>query len=100
MTTKEKIEIMQHYENGGVVEVLNRNGTWSKKQKTIDGELYWSWDFFSQNYRKAKNTITIEKWLCEYDDEFMVLEGDVAYFSNLNKYPQKVKLLDTYEIEL
>ena len=38
MTTKEKIEIMQHYENGGVVEVLNRNGTWSKKQKTRSEE--------------------------------------------------------------
>ena len=104
MTTKEKIEIMQHYENGGVVEVLyrNKNNTkWEESKKVIDGELSWTWDYFEPNYRIKKETVKIEKWLVQNNSElifnFIIETDNIDNFCCIYGY-KKIKLLDVYEV--
>jgi len=97
-TIQEQIEIMKHYANSGEVEYYDRvKEIWLKKDI---GEFDWK----NVDYR-IKKTITIEKWLCEYDrcgklegsKRFFILEKVVPFeFGN----GKKVKLLDTYEVEL
>lgn len=111
MTTKEKIEVMEHYENGGKIEIRlesgNNYGNWEIREKKKDGELSWCWSQFypTENYRiykEKKVTVTIEKWLCIEDGEnYCTYEGDTNYFNAIENFEtKKVKLLDTYEVTL
>lgn len=94
MKLNEMIEVMQHFENGG--EVIYR-------VKNVKYDL-WStcvnplWDWYEFEYKIKREKVIIEKWLCRDED------GDYAIFevSNIDKYEQyeKIKLIETYEIEL
>lgn len=98
-TVEEQIKVMQHYANGGEVETLISN-EW--KTVFMPG---WNWNDCDFRIKEQKNTITIEKWLCknliiENNEEFWVCET-----SNIDSYIQyidakKVKLIETYEVEL
>ena len=91
---KEQIEIMTHYLNGGEIEINSRNGNyWTKITSP-------SWDWSSLQYRikPEKQKLTIEKWLFrDKQGDFLVIE-----ISNADNYKQyeKVKLIETYEVEL
>ena len=91
---KEQIEIMTHYLNGGEIEA-------SKKHEQIWAGASlpcWDWDTFDYRIKEQKQKVTIEKWLCTANQGyFAVIEtSDIdAYI-----YPKKVKLLESYEIEL
>lgn len=101
-TIREQIEIMQHFANGGSVEIYN-----DKKWSDITNSDFKSWNFATFDFRikKQKETVVIEKWLCknltiENNEEFWVCET-----SNIDSYIQhidakKVKLIETYEVEL
>jgi len=100
-TIQEQIEVMQHFANGGEVEVKGLGGnTFILDKNPI-------WDFNCNDYRikEQKKTITIEKWLCEYN-RCEKLEGSKRFFILEKVVPfefgngKKVKLLDTYEVEL
>ena len=95
MTLREKIEVMETFERGEEIEMAYRGyDIWSSMSTP-------SWNFEDRNYRikpKPKQTVTIEKWLCRDVDEFLVIEGDSRFQSNHDYF--KVKLLDTYEVEL
>lgn len=55
------------------------------------------WEIYEEP--KPKQTVTIEKWLCNSkDDKYYVIEGTLGHISHC--FHNKVKLLDTYEVEL
>ena len=93
MELKEMIKVMQHYENGGEVECAEIGfDVWRKSNDP-------SWNWYRYDYRIKEPKITIEKWLMRsiLDGEFRIIETSlvdtVASF-------KKVKLLETYEVEL
>ena len=99
-TIQEQIEVMQHYANGGKIE--------TKAFHNIDwiGVDFPKWDWSIQDYRikEQKKTITIEKWLCEYKVYEESIESK-RFFIVERVFPsevagKKIKLLDTYEIQL
>ena len=89
---------MEAFERGECVEV--------RTDKTVDGQWCVTinplWDWNNNDYRiepKPKQTVTIEKWLCEYCGGYVVVAGNDLNFMR-NEMFTKVKLLDTYEVEL
>ena len=100
MTLREKIEVMQAFERGEEIEVSYvEQDKWTKISNPD-----WSWGAY--NYRikpKSKQNITIEKWLIKSNFDFSFSQvvqtdsiEDLCYCCNYIK----VKLLDTYEVEL
>ena len=102
MTLREKIQTMEAFERGEYVEVRTdktKSGTWSVAVDPI-------WDQNNNDYRikpKPKQVVVIEKWL--FEDKFGIefvqeIEKDsvLCYCKEFNK--QKIKLLDTYEVEI
>lgn len=91
---KEQIEIMTHYLNGGEIECsIKRQQDWKSYSS-----YYWNWQKMDYRIKEQKQKVTIEKWLCTANQGyFVVIEtSDIdAYI-----YPKKVKLLESYEIEL
>lgn len=100
MTLRAKIEVMEAFERGEEIEIRIK-GVW-ETMFTKDPEFRWDGD----NYRikpKPKQIVVIEKWL--FEDKFGIkfvqeIEKDcvLCYCNEFNT--QKVKLLDTYEVEL
>ena len=100
-TIQEKIEVMQHFANGGAVECKS----FGKKEFISIIVPSWNWNNVDYRIKEQKKTITIEKWLCEYNrceklegsSRFFILEKVVPFeFGN----GKKIKLLNTYEVEL
>lgn len=112
MTTKEKIKIMQHYEDGNSIEVLIGNGInqgdWEIRNKKDWGDLTWCFGYAKNNYRiyeepEQKQTVAIEKWL--FEDKFRIkcvldIEKDAVKCYCHEFQMTKLKLIDTYEVEL
>ena len=98
MTLREKIECMEAFERGEKIQRAHvKFENWQYEYAPR-----WDWDTF--NYRvmpiaKPKQVVAIEKWLCKgVDNEYYIVEG---FANQLRKYEgNKVKLLDTYEVEL
>ena len=100
MELKEMIKVMQHYENGGEVEYSE------DYFKTIHGEsnsknrmgLSWDWVRFSYRIKEQKQKVTIEKWLIKdvNSGEYFIKEGEPKHLL----YANKLKLLESYEVEL
>ena len=92
-TIREQIKVMQHFANGDKIETRAfHNIDWP-------GVDFPKWDWSMKDYRikEQKKTITIEKWLVQFDDE----EYRIMHSSDISKSSAtKVKLLDTYEVEL
>ena len=104
MELKEMIKIMQHYENGGEIEYSDdcfKTILGKSNNKNIVGV---PWDWFTYEYRIKKQKVTIEKWLCEYvgceelkgSKRFFIIEKVVPF----EVAGKKLKLLESYEIEL
>ena len=86
------IKVMQHYADGGEVEVY-KNGRW-----TIAVNPIWDWDNFEYRIKEPKQKVTIEKWLCQdKQGTFLIIET-----SSVNHYKlyKKIKLIESYEVEL
>ncbi len=94
MELSEMIKIMTHYLDGGEIEYSNRESNiWSRTSTPI-----WDWHTFDYRIKEPKQKVTIEKWLCTANQGyFAVIEtSDIdAYI-----YHKKVKLLESYEVEL
>ena len=100
MELKEMIKVMQHYDNGGVVEYSNRESNiWSRASTPV-----WDWTKFDYRIKESKQKVTIEKWLCEYvgceelkgSKRFFIIEKVVPF----EVAGKKIKLIETYEVEL
>ena len=99
MELKEMIKVMQHYEDGGDVEYSE------DCFKTIKGEsnnknrvgLFWDWDTFKYRIKEQKQKVTIEKWLIKdvNSGEYFIKEGEPKHLL----YANKVKLIESYEVE-
>lgn len=94
-TIKEMIEVMEHFDKGGVVEYrTNEMNIYLKASEPV-----WAWHSTDYRIYKEKEYITIEKWLVCDNGEYRVVEtSDIE--SHINKNIKVVKLLDSYEIEL
>ena len=100
MELKEIIKVMQHFEDGGEVEFSDDKfkTVLGEANKEDDGELCWNWDEFDYRIKEQKQKITIEKWLCQVSQEdYVIVES-----SNIDKHKvyEKVKLIESYEVEL
>lgn len=100
MTLREKIDCMEAFERGEEVEHRDRlNDMWFASNFPA-----WNWKEFEYRIKpKPKQVVTIEKWL--FEDKLGIkfvqeIEKDcvLCYCNEFNTH--KVKLLDTYEVEL
>ena len=96
MELSEMIKVMQHYDNGGTVECsVTGFNDWG-----IANRPCWNWDAYTYRIKEPKQKVTIEKWLVRGDTGYcFVLEGNNSYFKGYQNIT-KVKLLETYEVEL
>ena len=92
---KEQIEIMTHYLNGGEIECVEKgNDNWEIVIKPL-----WNFDEFDYRIKEPKEKVTIEKWLCSDKQGGLV----VIETTNIEEYTyitKKVKLIESYEVEL
>ena len=94
-TIQEQIEVMQHFANGGEIQYNDGIGWCSKNIPDFN------WIDYDYRIKKPRVTVTIEKWLTynKMYDNYSILETskiDIIIGSVL----QKVKLLDSYEVEV
>lgn len=97
-TTQEQIEVMQHYIKDGAVEVYSKGtNTWN-----LISNPDWDWHNSDYRIKEQKKTITIEKWLLEDDDEAIITieVNNIRLDTWTNLGWKKLKLLETYEVEL
>ena len=93
MELKEMIKVMQHYENGGVVDFRAKNKEWLRVVSPT-----WNWVDYDYRIKEPKQKVTIEKWLGRSGKgDYIILEA-----SNVNLYKgyELVKLIESYEVEL
>ena len=96
MTLREKIEVMEACERGEEIEISNNLGEiWIQ-------EPCPNWNWVNCTYRikpRPKQVVVIEKWLAESAfDGYLIIEGTKEYIQDFSN--TKVKLLDTYEVEI
>lgn len=100
MDIRSKIQVMEAFERGEEVEHRDRlNDMWFASNFPA-----WNWKEFEYRIKpKPKQVVVIEKWL--FEDKFGIefvqeIEKDsvLCYCKEFNK--QKIKLLDTYEVEI
>ena len=94
MELKEMIKVMQHYADNGEVEYTE---TGFNKWRIANDP---SWNWFDYNYRikEPKQKVTIEKWLIKdvNSGEYFIKEGEPKHLL----YANKLKLIESYEVEL
>ena len=109
MTTKEAIQAMI---DGNRVRTIDWNKdcyVWFNGEMFIDEEeeyftefTYYSstWEIYEEP--KPKKTVTIEKWLVKtaFNVGFKIIEASVDYFESHFSDEDKIKLLETYKVEL
>lgn len=95
-TIQEQIEVMQHYANGGDVEYLDSDMDWKNSIAPL-----WNWGVSDYRIKeqKEKTTITIEKWLLKNNGVYKVFECNNKRLNTLTSWI-KVKLLDSYEVQI
>ena len=104
MELKEMIKVMQHFEDGGYVEFSEeyfKTVRGEANKEDDGGSLCWDWDTYDYRIKEPKQKVTrvtIEKWLCRSEyGEFVIKEStDVDKFTMY----EKVKLIESYEVEL
>lgn len=96
-TLAEKIKVMQHFENGGEVEYSSS----CKESWKVSDDPVWNWYAMKYRIKESKKTITIEKWLMVgCDGHHYIGEASIDYIEAHFIVSDKVKLLETYEVEL
>ena len=100
-TIEEQKEIMFHHLNGGEIEFLSGLSGWRPQSKE---NLDFEWERFDYRIKEKKQTVTIEKWLCldKADiktNRFYILEATKEYLEKYVKDDEKIKLLDSYEVD-
>ena len=95
MEISEKINVMQHYEAGGEVELKRKNENDTKWSTTFPT---WNWTDYEYRIKEPKQKVIIQKWLCrDRDGNFIIIE--MSHIDEFEHY-EKVKLIESYEVEL
>ena len=104
MTLREKIETMQAFERGEEIEYTQL------MEERWRGTTLPAWDWALYDYRikpKPKQVVVIEKWLIKdcINDKIIyrtveLQQGFINDMIEVYDCDEKVKLLDTYEVEL
>ena len=94
---KEQIEIMTHYLNSGEVEFTLQNDDGNKW--TLNPDPSWNWQEVDYRIKKPKQKVTIEKWLIKdvNSGEHFIMESSSI---DTYKHYKKIKLIESYEVEL
>ena len=101
MTLREKIETMEAFERGEYVEVRTdktKSGTWSVAVNPI-----WDWNNNDYRIKPKPKKVVIEKWLLKHktkEDQYTIEEGNAKEMETWGTVWSKVKIIDTYEVEL
>ena len=95
MELKEMMEVMEHFGNGGEVEYTE---TGFNKWR-IANDPSWNWYDYNYRIKETKPKVTIEKWLMQNiaDKEYRIFETSLV--DTLVSF-KKVKLIESYEVEL
>ena len=101
MKLKEMIKVIQHYADGGAIQRCNF-GSHNYSDITTEGYLF---NFCDYNYRikELKQKVTIEKWLMKdaSNGEYFIYESSrVDLYLKETFNSEKVKLIESYEVEL
>ena len=96
-TIKEMIEVMEHYGNGGTVEYVGMGvDDWE-----VASHPTWNWYDYEYRIRHFKQKVTIEKWLIEANDiKFVVETSDIDSWLKSFATSKKLKLIESYEVEI
>ena len=95
MELKEMIKVMEHYADGSEIECVEKgNDNWEIVTKPL-----WNWDDFEYRIKEQKQKVTIEKWLMQstIDNEYRIFETSLV--DKVVNF-KKVKLIESYEVEL
>ena len=95
MELKEQIEIMTHYLNDGKIEASKKHAQiWAGASLPC-----WDWDTYDYRIKEQKQKVTIEKWLMQstIDKEYRIIETSLV--DKVVNF-KKVKLIESYEVEL
>ena len=91
-TIEEQIAVMQHFANGGKVEVFDSGyESWEEFENTD-----FNWGCRDYRIKEKKQTVTIEKWLVKVDNDYKIIEASSGWFD----FGKMIKLLETYEIDI
>lgn len=62
----------------------------------------WNWNSYDYTIVEKKKAVIIEKWLMKAGDRksFFIVNGDKSYIENYHSHVEKIRLLETYEVEL
>ena len=94
MKLSKMIKVMEHFKNGREVECAEIDfDDWE-----INNHPCWNWMDYKYRIKEPKPKVTIERWLFrDKQGDFLVIE-----ISNADNYKQyeKVKLIESYEVEL
>ena len=103
MTLREKIETMEAFERGEEIELKQSDNDWIVHNSP-------SWDWINNSYRikpKPRQVVAIEKWLIKDCINakifYRIVELQQGFINDMIEvydYDEKVKLLDTYEVEI
>ena len=110
MTTKEAIQAMldgkkvipSGWSDGLYITFNGTHFIREDEKQFLFGSLEYKWELYEEH--KPKQVVVIEKWLC-YDNlskSYSIAEESNidGYINDDRAYISKVKLLDTYEVEL
>ena len=101
MEIKEMVKVMQHFENGGEVEIRfkdDNDDTWVDTDCTS-----WNWSMYDYRIKEQKQKVTIEKWLLKdirSKEYFTTESSDIESSLECMSPTDKIKLLETYEVEI
>ena len=87
---------MQHFENGGEVEISPKNSNcWTKITSPS-----WDWVYNKYRIKPEKQKVTIEKWLIKdvNNGEYFIMES--SEIETYYKHYEQIKLIESYEVEL
>ena len=98
------IKVMQHFDNGGEDEIeFKRTIEDDAKWEKLLPVPVWNWERFDYRIKEQKQKVTIEKWLIKdvnSGEHFIMESSDVNLNLKVFLELRKLKLLESYEIEL
>ncbi len=95
MKLSEMIKVMQHFEDGGEIEINSKNGNYWTKITSPS----WDWIYYKYRIKEQKQKVTIEKWVMQdtIDKEYRIIETSLV--DALINF-KTIKLIESYEVEL